>query len=178
MILSCSNRPFAVRAGNSFRPVPLLAPIVLLAMSHTTPALAYRTATDSTAFAGVGRVAWTEPSVPFYLSSADLPAGLDPAVFETSLAQSFEAWSQPECAMVRPFFAGWVADLPSTRDGQNTIAWVSDWSARQFPSSAPGNTDLQYHGSDKHWEIGEADVYLTRVSPLCGLVPRQSLGVC
>jgi hypothetical protein len=45
-------------------------------------------------------------------------------------------------------------------DGRNTIAWVSDWKARGYPSSAPGNTDMQYRGREGAWQIGEADVYL------------------
>lgn len=136
-----------------------LAPCVALS-SFPTDALAFRTSEDSPALSDKGRMTWSAVAVPFLLSDRTLPSGLDKATVEEALARSLDAWIAPECSQIEPIFAGWTHRAPEPLDGDNTIAWVEDWAARGFPSSAPGSTDVQYRGHDDDWQIAETDIYL------------------
>lgn len=135
---------------------PLFAAVALLPLT----AHAYRTGQDSPTLEGQGRVAWAQREVGFYLVEEGLPAGVTLEVVQQAVEASLAAWEGVECSEVRPFFAGWADASPAAMDGKNTIAWVSDWKRRGYPSSAPGNTDMQYRGRGGVWQIGEADVYL------------------
>lgn len=125
-----------------------------------TPSFAYRTGQDSPGLVGQGRVVWAEREPGFYLVNEGLPAGVSPEAAEQVVGDSLGAWDSVDCGDVRPFFAGWVEATPAAMDGLNTIAWVSDWKARGYPSTAPGNTDVQYRGHEGAWQIAEADIYL------------------
>jgi hypothetical protein len=126
-------------------------------------AFAYRTSEDSPTFRGDGPISWQEGIVSFALSDRDLPAGISKSDVESALASSLDTWNAPACSAQRVAFTGWVPDAPAAKDGTNTIAWVADWQQRDFPVDAPGNTDVQYRGSDNDWRIAEADIYLNAV---------------
>ena len=128
----------------------------------STPAHAYRTGQDSPGLEG--RVAWAEREIGFYLVDEGLPVGVSREAAEQAVQASLEAWDTVECSELHPFLAGWAESTPAPMDGRNTIAWVSDWKARGYPSTAPGNTDMQYRGHEGAWQIGEADVYLNAES--------------
>lgn len=135
----------------------LLTAGVMLTASR---ARAFRTGEDSAELSGRGRVAWSSPRVGFTLSRAGLPAGLSQEDLGQALAQALEAWKSANCTAIDPYFAGWTADEPASKDGVNTIAWISDWKKQGYPALSPGYTDIQYRGHDGIWEIADADVYL------------------
>jgi hypothetical protein len=98
------------------------------------------------------------------LSERELPAGVSQEDMEQALATALDAWKATACTAVEPYFAGWSADGPASKDGVNTIAWIADWGERGYPTQSPGYTDIQYHGHDGIWEIADADVYLDAAS--------------
>ena len=79
---------------------------------------------------------------------------------ELAVASALDAWKATDCTAVEPYFAGWTADEPASKDGVNTIAWIGDWAERGYPTQSPGYTDMQYRGHDGIWEIADADIYL------------------
>jgi hypothetical protein len=123
-------------------------------------AFGYRTRQDSPEFAQNGRVAWAERDLPFYVLEQGVPTGVSREEVERAVQASMETWNDVQCSGERPFVAGWAVSTPAPMDGLNTIAWVTDWNARGYPSTAPGNTDVQYRGHEGAWQIGEADIYL------------------
>lgn len=134
---------------------------------------AYRTGEDSEALAGRGRVAWSSPRVGFAMSEGDLPAGVTKDAMEQALAAAFDAWKGSDCTAVEPYFTGWTAEQPATKDGVNTIAWIGDWAKRGYPTQSPGYTDMQYRGHDGVWEIADADLYLDATSYDWTIEPDQ-----
>lgn len=147
-------------SGNARLP-SLLAPALCCALLVcSSPAFAFRTGEDSDALSGKGRVAWADGNVDFYLSREGLPEPVSEADAVAAVEDALAAWQKPECTSVKPRFAGWADEAPTPEDEVNTIGWISDWHAKDLPTSAPGNTDLAYRGSASAWHIAEADVLL------------------
>jgi hypothetical protein len=126
----------------------------------STNAFAYRTANDEQQFSGSAPVAFPNPPLHLQVSS-DPPSNLSQFGVEAALQAAVETWLAPSCAAPSLSFDNSTQIAAEPGDGRNTIQWVSDWEARDFPADTAANTDVQYVKQDSgDWQIAEADIYL------------------
>lgn len=135
-----------------------------LAMAAVTPttAHAYRTYADDPEVGYPAR--WYSDDQTWELSRMNLDAaGLSEEEALAAARAAFAALRPTVCENAFPEIQnlGTSSGAPSLGDGRNTIALVTDWSARALGPSRGATTDLQLRvRDDGHAEIVEADIYL------------------
>jgi len=141
---------------------PVLGAISLVALlGNTSPAAAYRTATDLPDFAGTSKVRWASDTVEYVLNE-HMPSSMSLDEFGSTVRQALEAWTEPGCSTLRFRSAGATSAPAARGDGLNTIQWITEgWSERGLPQDAAALTDVQYaERSDRTWVVVEADLFL------------------
>lgn len=122
-------------------------------------ALAFRSASDLSQFAGTSRVAFANARQGLRLSTS--VAGSVPlAVTEAAIMEATEVWTEPECSPFILRYEGASSEAATAGDGVSSIQWVREWDAYGFDPTAAAATDVQYVKSGSIWRISEADVYL------------------
>lgn len=137
--------------------------VVLLALTFSEPAHAYRTASDLPAFRQSLNlpVNWARKSINYRLNT-QLPVGLTEADMAEVLVRATAAWSEPSCTGVRFTSEGFTSAPAEPGDAINTVQWLfSGWEEHGFPTDSAGATDILYEKDEAGaWHIVEADLYL------------------
>jgi hypothetical protein len=138
--------------------------LLALAAVVVTPATAqaYRTYADDPEVRYPAR--WYSDQQTWELSRMNLDAaGLSEEEALAAARAAFATLRPTVCENAFPEnqILGMSDGAPSLGDGRNTIAFVTDWSARALGPSRGATTDLQLRvRDDGHAEIVEADIYL------------------
>jgi hypothetical protein len=134
---------------------------VLLAVSYTRTANAFRTAGESAEIQSAAPVRWQFGQYRFALNS-QLASSYRVGDYETTVVEAINAWAVPVCSALSVSYLG-RTELPAKPgDGINTVQWVSaGWVSRGFDPAVPAFADVNYERQpDGSWLITEADVYI------------------
>lgn len=133
---------------------------VAILVGISSPARAFRTASDLPEHEGTPYVRWATSELP-YRVHAQVPAAVGLSDFERATSRALAAWEQPSCAELSFDGLGTTSSEARSGDERVTVQFLRSWLERGFSADAAATTDVLYQrGEDGRWRIVDADILL------------------